>query len=449
MNQIKTPPTIEEVKHSGAAFFFLVLYTASVLIRPHEMFVDTRKWIIIRLFSILCFVVILISQRPIRLQAQHWMLIALLPLIVMSGFLNGSGMNGVDAATHLLVACIVPMFLFSNGISTAERQRVIMIVCIIAGLFMVHNGHTQQITPGGYGWALYSHSVGYIDQGERRITYLGFFKDPNDIGMFLVMTIPFIMYFYYRGKFLVKLCMLTILAAFLYGIYITGSRGTALGLAGLIGVYFLVVNAGPKLILACFMLAPAVATILASLQASMDSSANNRLYAWYHGIKMLIANPVFGIGKDRFVKEHGLVAHNSFIQVASELGIPGYSLWGGALVLTMLPCYLIIRANQEKQKQLNESEAENVKNTVIEDELKINQAMFYAMFGFLITGFFISRMFTVLLFIFLGMTMASHLRLMRHSEYFKGVIEGIGSVKSMLYSWSLVVAVYLTLKVAM
>jgi O-antigen ligase len=439
-------PKAEE-KNSTLAFFFLFLYTASVLIRPHEMFLTSVEWITIKIFTILALVTTVVAQRPIKLYPQHWMMLALVPLIIISGFLNGSGMIGIDQSQRILISVLIPLFLFSNCTNTLKRQHILMIICLIAALLMVHNGYIQQIADQGFGWALDTHSVGYINLGERRITYLGFFNDPNDLGMFLVMCIPFTIYFYKKGAGITKLIMLGILAALLYGIYLTGSRGTALGAGALIGVYLIVMNAGPKLFIAIVALAPIAATVISSLQSNIDESADGRLEAWYAGILMLMSNPVFGVGVGQFLEEHGLVAHNSFIHVAGELGIPGYSLWGGALIFTVLTGYLIIR-DQIRNNEL--SDIEKVKRTPEEKaELLLNKTLFFSLIGFMITGFFISRMFTLLLFIFMGMTIASHVRLIKINPAYAIHFTKQLALKSMLYSWSIIVAVYIALKLGL
>ncbi|XQW85357.1 O-antigen ligase family protein [Thalassotalea piscium] len=432
---------------STIAFFFLFLYTASVLIRPHEMFRTSVEWITIKIFIICAFIFTLAAQRPIKILPQHWMLLALVPLIIMSGFLNGSGMIGIEQSQRLFISAIIPLFLFTNCTTTIKRQHILMIICIVAALLMVHNGHVQQTAYQGFGWALDTHSVGYINLGERRITYLGFFNDPNDIGMFLVMNLPFTIYFYKKGNALTKLLMLAVLAALLYGVYLTGSRGTALGAGALIGVYLVVMNAGPKLFLAIVALAPIAATVISSLQSNIDESADGRLEAWYAGILMLMSNPVFGVGMGRFFEEHGLVAHNSFIHVAGELGVPGYSLWGGALVFTVLTGYLIIR-DQIRNNKL-EAADKVIRNTEEADELLLNKTLFFSMIGFMITGFFISRMFTLLLFIFMGMTIASHLRLIKINPAYGVHFTKQLALKSMLYCWSIIVAVYIALKLGL
>jgi putative inorganic carbon (HCO3(-)) transporter len=435
---------------SSIGFFFLFLYTASVLIRPHEMFQISIEWITIQIFIIIAFGSTIVMQRPIKMYPQHWMILGLVPLIIMSGFLNGSGMIGIEESKLIFISALIPFFLFANCITSIKRQHILMAVCLVAALLMVHNGHVQQTAYQGAGWALNTYSVGYISLGERRITYLGFFNDPNDLGMFLVMNIPFAIYFYKKGSAITKLLMFGILTALLYGIYLTGSRGTALGAGALLGVYLVVMNAGPKLFIAIAALAPIAATVMASLQSSMDESADNRLEAWYAGILMLINNPVFGIGKGQFLEEHGIVAHNSYIHVAAELGIPGYSLWGGALVLTAFTGYLFI----QKTKKNNTPDAKlsitpEVISVECQNELSLNKTLFFSLIGFMITSFFISRSFSLLLFIFIGMALASHIRVIKLMPELQLCFDKPIIIKSMAYSWIIIIAVYMALKLGL
>jgi putative inorganic carbon (HCO3(-)) transporter len=48
---------------SSLGFFFLFLYTASVLIRPHEMFQISTEWITIQIFIIIAFGATIVMQR--------------------------------------------------------------------------------------------------------------------------------------------------------------------------------------------------------------------------------------------------------------------------------------------------------------------------------------------------------------------------------------------------
>ena len=428
------------------AFFFLYLYTFSVLVRPHEFSVATAEYIFIQIFAILSFIFVIFSLRPIKIVPQHLMLLAMPPLIVMSGFLNGSGMDGIDQVMKVVVSSIIPFFLFSVCLTSIKRQHKLMYICIFAALVMVYNGHMQQSSfDGRYGYGI----GGSLSMGgdEMRIAYLGFFGDPNDLGMFLVMNIPFVAYFYSEGKAGKKIIMLSIMCALFYGVFMTGSRGTLLGSIGVIAAYYFLNKAGAKLVLFCAIMAPLAATLLTSFGGltSDDESANQRLEAWYAGILMLLDNPIFGVGMGNFMEEHVRVAHNSYIHVAAELGIPGYSLWGGVLVLSVFTGYVLM-------KQYNDwpdpKIATEVKQSYIA-ELKINKTLLFSMIGFMITAFFLSRSYTLLLFIFLGMQTASHGRLVKLRPELNLIFESKMVYSCILYSWAIIVTVYIALKVGL
>ena len=94
---------------------------------------------------------------------------------------------------------------------------------------------------------------------------------------------------------------------------------------------------------------------------------------------MLTSSPL-GIGKGAFVDHHGLTAHNSYILVAGELGALGYTLWGGALLLTMVTSYFFIRSSKDKELTTEEK-----------DEISMIKTLFFSLAGFMVTGFFLSR----------------------------------------------------------
>lgn len=427
----------QETKYSNSriAYLFVFLYCAFVLIRPHQMFEISFDWIIIKIFAIVGFLFIILAQRPLNISHQHVLSFCLLPVIVLSGFLNSSGSHGLDQATKFLSSALIPLFMISSATSTLKRQHLLFIICFITMVFMVHNGHTQQ--ENYYGWALGSH---YVEEG--RITYLGIFGDPNDVGMFLVMVLPLIAYFFYNFSIKIKILMLALLALNLYGISLTGSEGTVLGACSLVGAYYVFIRHGTKLFFTLVALMPIGMTVFLKLLITADQSAFDRLYAWYDGILMLLSNPLFGIGKGRFADEHGgLTAHNSYILVASELGTIGYSLWGAALLTTLVMGYKIIKEiPKDKYIELAKDK---------QQALALNKSLFFSLIGYLITAFFLSRSYVVLLFIFMGMSIASHIYVIKEFPEIKARVNTKLTFQCMLYCWILIFAVYIALKVAL
>lgn len=432
-------------KNASFAFFFLFLYTIAVLIRPHEFSLGTADLIIIKIFAICAFGLTIFTLRPMKLMPQHYLLLAFAPLIVISGFLNGWGGGGITQAQRFFVASIIPFFLFSNLITSISRQKALMYVSIAAALVMVYNGYIQQSSFDGIRGYGIGDSVS-VGREEMRITYLGFFSDPNDLGMFLVMNIAFVGYLFSEPNKLNKLLMPMVFAILCYGVLMTGSRGTILGTLGVICLYFMVKRAGAKLILFMAIMAPVAATLIASFGgiSASESSANGRLEAWYAGIQMLMSNPVFGVGMGNFMDYHGLVAHNSYIHVAAEMGVPGYTLWGVTIVLTMLASYKILKFRQDIPDHIPEDKREEYKA-----ELKMNSTFFFSMIGFMITAFFLSRQFTLLLFIFLGMQTACHIRLLKLNTDLNDLFNKQAMQHSFAGAWAIIVVVYLALKVGL
>jgi O-antigen ligase len=436
-----------QVNTSSVGYFFLYLYSIATLMRFHEYSIDTSDWVIIKAFAIISFLAALFSK-SLKTSPQFYMLLCLLPVVMLSALFNGWGAEGITHAQTLFVSVIIPFLLFSSLITTVTKQKQLMILCIIAALLMVFNGHLQQssydlVAEYGIGFGN-SISVG---KEEMRITYFGFFEDPNDLGMLLVMCLPFVAFFYNKASSFKKLFYLTIFILLCYGIHMTGSRGTLLGAIGMIGAFYLISKGGTKLVLFILISAPIGATLISSMggMSTADASAAGRLYAWYDGILMLLSNPIFGVGMSNFREVHGIVAHNSYIHVAGELGILGYSLWGGVLTLNMYIGYVIIKKFQTLPKTLTtEDEQKNY-----QEEILLSRAIFFSMVGFMITVFFLSRQFTLLMYIFLGMQTASHYRIAKLQPDILELLTLKMVSLCMITSWSIIIVVYMTLQVTL
>ncbi|MFB0981955.1 MAG: O-antigen ligase family protein [Alteromonadaceae bacterium] len=442
---------VAKENNSSIAFFFLFLYTAAIFIRLHEAFDTSQNWVLIKVLAIITLIFAFMSQRPLKLSSQHVMLFLLLPVIIISAVLNGYGMKGVTQSELFIVSSVIPLFLYSSLLSTIKRHHIIMLVCIIATLFMVHNGHVQRNSVNGLGW------TGTYSVGDGRIAYLGFFKDPNDIGMFLVMNLPLVGYFFTQSKKLGKLMSACAFTALIYGIYLTDSRGTMLGAVALIALYLLITKGGTKLILFCVAVGPALATLIAARGgvSSDDASASGRLDAWYEGIHMLLSHPVFGVGMGNFVEWHSRTAHNSYVLISSELGFLGYCLWAGALFLTVIAGYYVVKNktnlldSYKKILTVNDTEDSEDAMQLFKQELALASALFFSLVGFLITAFFLSRSYTLLLFVFLGMNMASHYRIIKSVPAFEDKFNTTRIFQAIGIGWGLMVMVYITLKVAL
>jgi len=411
---------VEENKHPAFAFFLTLLFTFFVLVRPQELFQPLNGFPIIAILSVLSVIVILVAHRPIQLMPQHYLVLGIYPVAVISGWLNGWLGEGITEANKYINSGLIPLFVFSVVYTSASRQKAFMWLSLIAAIIFVHNGYTQQHSGSTYGWAAYSH---YVEDG--RITYLGILSDPNDLGVFFMMNIPFALYFFTKSNALGKMLGLTAFVLLLYGIYMTNSRGTMLALAGITGLYLLIRFGGTKAIIAGLTLSPPALFVVSTFRtvSTQEASAMGRLWAWWDGLEMLKANPVFGVGSNNFMEHHGRVAHNTYIQIAAELGLTGYILWITLLLLTLFMGFSVILYTK---KITHEKITDKIKS-----EAALSATLFYSLSGFAMTAFFLTRHRFIVYFMVAGMLIASYQRFLKvihedslicYKKAFKGIL---------------------------
>ena len=380
------------------AFVMLCCYLASIFIRPHEIGDPLSESKIIRTMIILTFISWTLFQKDKIFTTQIKALFTLCAVVALSSVTNGWAGGAIPALISFMPAAVLPMLMCSNIISTHKRQLVVMVICMVAAMFMVHNGHTQHLHPEGLGW------TGTRSVEGDRITYMGFFNDPNDLGMFLIMTLPFAFYFRTHGSGLLKMTSLLVVAAIVYGVTMTNSRGSLLGLLSLAGFYFFLKHGLKKTVVVASLLLPVTVVIMSKFRKiEQGESAQGRVDAWYQGFQMFFSKPLLGVGKGNFTEYNSHTAHNSFVLVLGELGIVGYTLWIFILGLCFISLYKAVKwfDNHPSKDQLSDS---------IVKEIAINRALLFSFVGFITTAFFLSRSYTILFFVFCGMAIACHQR---------------------------------------
>jgi putative inorganic carbon (hco3(-)) transporter len=188
------------------------------------------------------------------------------------------------------------------------------------------------------------------DQIIKRMRGTGIFNDPNDLSLILVTGVLLCLW----GTSEIRLgparfLCLAPMGLFLFALRLTHSRGGLLGLIGGLGVLFLCRFGWRR---ALVLGAPAMAALLAVLGGGRmtdiaDASAGTgqaRLQLWRDGMVMFKEQPLFGVGMNEYGKHAPQVAHNSFLQSYSELGIVGGTVFLGAFFCAGYGLWQIRRA---------------------------------------------------------------------------------------------------------
>ena len=202
-------------------------------------------------------------------------------------------------------------------------------------------------------------------------------------------------------------------ALLLYGCYLTNSRGTLLAVLVVLGVYAWRKHG----MLVAGILGSAALTGLMMLPSRMqeldvdEASAAGRVDAWYEGIQMFIAHPLFGIGAGGYSDLHEITAHNSFVLVLAEMGIIGFTIFlaivGYSFMMTLVP----IRRGDD----IIDDVPLEVPDDIALAEWRIDRAMTFSLLlslcGFFTAAFFLSRSYVVILYILIAMVVANYTRL--------------------------------------
>ncbi|MBA6252583.1 O-antigen ligase [Colwellia sp. MB3u-55] len=373
------------------------LFTILVFIRPQDWWSPLEGIPVVMVVGMLGAIFAVTKKNVIT--NHHTMLLFTLCLIgFISEVFNFYFVGAIAALTKLLFSTALPFIVILGLAFTRKSKEFIFATIIFAAVAIVYNGYQQVTLPSGIGWS----GAEILDQhGDLRIKFVGIFSDPNDVGLLFLMTIPLIFYFRETQNWLVRQISVLSLVAIFYGIYLTNSRGTLLGVLVLIVLYLykrygkivanvLVISAIPVLLL--------VFSGFRSISAS-EESAHGRLDAWYAGSQMLKSNPLFGTGLGGFLDNHHLTAHNTYVLCWSELGVVGFLVWFSFLFSIIFMLHKISFSELQFSK-----EKLNVKKGITEFEfnryLLMSKVMFYSLCGYAIGVVFLSRLTFVPLYMF-------------------------------------------------
>jgi len=413
---LQTPPADHP---ASTTLFFLIIYILMIFVRPQEWVPEITGWPIMPILIIAAFLFWLISADK-ALQAPQFYLLALLMLFSpITVVLAGQGMSAAVETIQDLVPLYLTFMLIAATFLSRKRIHIMMWLMVGGALLMSAHGIQQKLT--GTGWTGEVPVLG-------RIRYIGLFNDPNDVGLSLVTALPMAMYLLRISRnTLMKLLLLVCVGVILWGIKLTDSRGTILALGAILGIYswrrFGIVRTG----LAGMFVLPLMLLLSTRLDTidPGEASAHGRVEAWYEGMQMLQANPVFGVGFGLFGDHNPLTAHNSYILVLAELGIPGYFLWftffGSCIVMMYLlqksrkkvkPAWQILTENRLQGKTDTlmftiEKELPGKQEPAPEDQA-IARALFLSFVGLAAASFFLSRSYSLQLLLLCGMAVAHY-----------------------------------------
>ena len=243
----------------------------------------------------------------------------------------------------LATACIgLPFSLWPGGsvqsvVDFLKTLACFVIICGLAGDDAGKSAWRAAILTTGLMAAMM-----LLAKGTGRISVSSTY-DPNDIALFFVTFMPFAAAEAAAGRGLMRFLAAGTAVAAVISIALTQSRGGIIALAA-IGLHVLLLVKNRRVLLLLPLLGLGAALVLfsadealwerfRSLQNESDYNLEDqggRLEVWKQGIGFFLRRPLTGVGMGQFSTALGTVgsglyknAHNSYVQIAAELGLAG------------------------------------------------------------------------------------------------------------------------------
>ncbi|MGD0735513.1 MAG: O-antigen ligase family protein [Terracidiphilus sp.] len=418
------------------AFALSILYLVTYYLTPVRLFGPLAAFHLELILAVLVFFVSLPTfQRSFILKTpQSLALIGLafasfLSVVFGERWLGG----GVRAVLDYLPNAFAYFLICLHCTSKKKLQVLILMlqfVCLFAivnGFFDLHHG----IPESG---PIVSQTTGRIDLVQwkadhpfllpqkndagtwfYRLRGEGDINDPNDFGQLLALAVPLI-FIFWRPQRTVRNFVFVLLpvAALLFGIFLTHSRGALLSLMAMVVVAARRrIGTAPAMFVAVALFVAAMAMHFTGGREISADSGSDRTSLWGQGLEILRAHPLFGVGfgQMREYTDVHLTAHNSVVVCAAELGLFGFYFWCLFLFPTMRSALAVaspvaVSEGVPIAQEIGRFPAMTRKVEAI-DKAEINRLgrlLVLSLTGFLVAAWFLSRAYVLSFFLLGGIT---------------------------------------------
>jgi O-antigen ligase len=315
----------------GLSFAALFLYTTLAYFRPYELSPSLAwtAWLPFSLAIVMLAIFIptqLVLESNLTARPQEINLVGLLCLVALVSIpLAISPYNSWKTFTSVLLKIVIVFVVMINVLRTERRLNGMLFLAIVAALLMSASALTNMSEAG--------------DIGARAKVNINnnMFGEPNGMALYLLTMMPIVIAWLMISRSLLKkifwgACAFLMMA----GVFATFSRGGFLGLMSA-GVFLawklgrrhrLILAIGTMLVvIASVILIPSgyVNRLASIFDPTLDlvGSSSSRQALLIRSIAIALKRPIWGVGIGNFplVSIHSQGTHNTYTQLASEMGI--------------------------------------------------------------------------------------------------------------------------------
>ncbi len=377
---------------------FLAAYLILYYIRPNEWVAGIIGFPFLRVvgvFSILLLVYTAFSGRTQKLiNGKNEIFYYGFFVSILMSQLSHLYFQGVINSFNVFFPVFIGFLLIVSFLENHFNFKVLIFILILLSCYLSYEGILQYRTGFASGGLEPIYQDIRNSGGELsrviRIRWYGVFHDPNDLGLALVLVVPFLLNMIMARKLIFPAMVLPFVSL---AIYYTNSRGTVLSGLVAVGSYFVIryrsmkgVFLGSIAVVVLFLFGPSRMSTI----SAQEGSAHGRIESWYQAYQMFKSQPLFGVGQGMYTNHYYLVAHNSFVHVMAELGFFGLFFFVGMFYLTYHWLW----------SRIFKGPAE----TIEVSDLGLISASYAALTGMLCSMFFLSRAYVLIPYLALSMT---------------------------------------------
>ena len=336
------------------AFGLFLLTTATLFLRPAELFVWMADW---QIYELLILSTLLLAFQSLTGHFR-WFMLARQPvtLCVIGIFvaialshIQSLYLGGVLDSGTIFLKTLIYYGLLITTVNSPSRLKTFMLTVALCGSAMVTLCVLDFHEVYDFQFIQHLDDIDGFDEDDevifvKRMRGTGIFQDPNDMAMVICATGLLCSYFLCdtsSGK--IRFGWLIPMSVLLVGLLATKSRGGLLA-CGVAGLTLLSVRFGGKVAIMAALAGICAIPLIAGRQADIDlgegGTGHERITLWRDGFQELKSPAIlFGTGQGSYPDIAGLVAHNSFIHSYVELGLFGGTMFFGCFFFIGMQLY--------------------------------------------------------------------------------------------------------------
>lgn len=415
--EYRAVPASDQVKRRGAhrlAFAGLFIFTLFLYMRPNDLFPEIfGTFPIVRIIAISTLVAYFISKVTNGERLMIWPIeMKMLAVITLLGIIfipiAAAPQESIDLLLDTFLKVVAIFVLMINLINTSERLRLLWKMVVICG------GILALIAINSY----LAGDFAYKFQGEgfRIGGPKGFFRNPNDLAVVLVLLLPLAVAMALIQKGMARVVYFACAVLLTTGVVVTFSRGGFLGLVAVGAVLLWKVGRGNR-----FVTTLAFTIILGVFMSMVPGSYANRVVSIFdqsqdttgsgqarrdlleRATAVASNHLVIGVGMGNFhiysLREQ--VAHNSYLEISSELGVAG-------LIAYLILIFASLRSMRRVERESVDSRSAHPFVSVVRKNKTYHLAVALqaAIVGYMVCSFFGSIQYHWFLYFFAAFAIA-------------------------------------------